>query len=143
MEENVSQTTAATGLAPVQGEATFNPAVHLAYSKPPQQDCKTMKDLALDSTKAPSPMGCAGPFSLVSYEGVKAMRQAILQPHVLDHHMMQSTLAGPHAQLRGLAPEASKFVYDFWTHPTTLAALAEAAGEELVPVFDYEVCHSF
>lgn len=124
------------------GEATFDPAVHLEYAKPPKEACKTMGELALGGLNAPSPMGCAGPFPLASYEGVKAMRQAIFQPHVLDHHMMQSTLAGPHAQLRGMAPEASKFVYDFWTHPTTLAALAEAAGEELVPIFDYEVCPS-
>lgn len=121
------------------GEATFDPAVHLAVEQPKSNERMSMSDLALDGLKAPSNMGCAGPFALASYEGVKALRRSILQPHVLDHHMMQSAIAGPHAQLRGFAPEASKFVYDFWMHPATLAAISEAAGEELVPVFDYEV----
>lgn len=70
------------------------------------------------------------------------MRNDILQPRVLSNHMMQSKLAGAHCQLRGMAPEAARFVFDFWTNPATIAAVSEAAGEELIPVFDYELGHT-
>jgi hypothetical protein len=86
-----------------------------------------------------SRVGCTSPFPLASLEGVKALRADILQKRVLDNHMMQSGIAGPHAQLRGMAPEAAQFVQQFWTNPATLAAVSEAAGEDLVPVFDLEV----
>lgn len=56
--------------------------------------------------------------------------------------MMQSELAGPHLQLRGMAPHAAKLLYEFWTHPETLRSLCEAAGEDLVPVFDLELGHT-
>lgn len=65
------------------------------------------------------------------------MRQAIFQHEMLHSHKMQFGLAKPHAQLRGMTPEASNFVYEFWMHPKTLAAVSDAA-EELEPVFDYE-----
>lgn len=123
------------------GEQTFDPAIHLAYEKP--QTVFSMDDLALSKVNAPCKTGLAGPFPLASYEGVKALRQSLFQPHVLDHHMMTGVISGPHAQLRGVAPEASKFIYDFWNHPATLAAVSEAAGEELIPVLDYEVCSFF
>ena len=41
-----------------------------------------------------------------------------------------------------MAPEASRFVYDFWMSPEVLAAVSQAAGEDLVPVFDYELGHT-
>lgn len=90
-------------------------------------------------TPLQSRIGVTSPFPLASLEGVKAMRAELLQSHVLDNHMMQSNLAGPHAQLRGMASEAARFVHDFWMHPSTLAAVSEAAGEDLVPVFELEV----
>lgn len=43
-------------------------------------------------------------------------------------------------QVRGMAPEASKFVADLWSHPDTIKACSEAAGVELVPIMEYEVC---
>lgn len=42
-------------------------------------------------------------------------------------------------QLRGMAPEASKFVADLWSHHDTIKACSEAAGVELVPIMEYEV----
>lgn len=86
-----------------------------------------------------SRIGVTSPFPLASLEGVKALRADILQKRVFDNHMMQSGIAGPHAQLRGMASEAARFVHAFWTNPATLAAVSEAAGEDLVPVFDLEV----
>ena len=41
-----------------------------------------------------------------------------------------------------MAPHAARFVHDFWTSPAVLAAVSEAAGEDLVPVFDYELGHT-
>jgi hypothetical protein len=41
-----------------------------------------------------------------------------------------------------MAPEAARFVYDFWTSPAVLSAVSQAAGEELVPIFDYELGHT-
>ena len=82
------------------------------------------------------------PFPLATFEGVKALRNSILQPQVLQKHMMASELAGPHAQLRGMAPHAAKFLYEFWTHPQTMRSLCEAAGEDLIPVFDLELGHT-
>lgn len=41
-----------------------------------------------------------------------------------------------------MAPQAAQFVYDFWTSPAVLAAVSQAAGEELVPIFDYELGHT-
>lgn len=55
---------------------------------------------------------------------------------------MPSAISGPHIQLRGMAPEASRFLYDLWTSPAVLAAVSDAAGEDLVPVFDYEIGHT-
>lgn len=69
------------------------------------------------------------------------MRADILSPPVIKGYSSHSGLAGPHCQLRGMAPKAAKFVYDFWTHPETLAAVSAAAGEDLVPVFNYELGH--
>lgn len=41
-----------------------------------------------------------------------------------------------------MAREAARFIYDFWTSPSVLAAVSQAAGEELVPVFDMELGHT-
>lgn len=41
-----------------------------------------------------------------------------------------------------MAPESAQFIYDFWTSPSVLAAVSQAAGEELVPVFDLELGHT-
>lgn len=41
-----------------------------------------------------------------------------------------------------MAPHAAKFLYEFWTHPETLRSLCEAAGEDLIPVFDLELGHT-
>lgn len=38
-----------------------------------------------------------------------------------------------------MAPHTAKFIYDFWTHPETMRALCEAANEELIPFYDYEI----
>jgi len=41
-----------------------------------------------------------------------------------------------------MAPQAARFVYDFWTSSSVLAAVSQAAGEELVPIIDYELGHT-
>jgi hypothetical protein len=89
-----------------------------------------------------SPIGVTSPFPLASLSAVTALRNSVLQPEVLDGYMTASALAGPHCQLRGMAPHAAKFVYDFWTHPTTMRNLCEAAGEDLIPVFELELGHT-
>ena len=116
-------------------EPAFDPSVHLAYRKP--ENVLTMDDLMLGNVGAPSSTAITAPFRLASLEGVKALRQALLQPRVLDGHTYGTPMAGPTAMVRGMAAKAgsalanpeigtgSTFIYDFFTHPATLAAIAE------------------
>ncbi|PWN48444.1 hypothetical protein IE53DRAFT_197212 [Violaceomyces palustris] len=117
----------------------FDPAVHLKYEEPSYKI--SMEEMGLKDAGAPSHIGVTAPFQLCSPEGVLAMRQDIFQPKVIQKHLVYSALAGPHCQLRGMAPTAAKFVYDFWHSKEVLDAISKAAGCELVPVFDYELGH--
>jgi hypothetical protein len=45
-------------------------------------------------------------------------------------------------QLRGMAPYYAPFIHQFWTSPEVLKIISNVAGVDLVPVFDYDICHT-
>jgi len=51
-----------------------------------------------------------------------------------------NTLPGS-VQLRGMAPRYVPFIHQFWTSPEVLGIVSELAGVDLIPVFDYDICH--
>jgi hypothetical protein len=115
----------------------FDADKHLAYSPP--LNTLTMEDLGYPPT-ALSSVASTEPFPLLSYEAVLQHRREIFRPEVLEnclHHTRPGSI-----QIRGMAPRYSKFIHSFWNSPEVLKIVSENAGLDLVPVMDYETCHT-
>jgi len=41
-----------------------------------------------------------------------------------------------------MAPRYAPFIHQFWTSPGVLSIVSQVAGVDLVPVVDYEICHT-
>ena len=121
----------------ISESARFDPNKHLAYSPPLQT--LTMEDLAHDSTELSS-IAHTEPFQLLSHEGVLAHRREIFSQEVLDN-CMHHTRPGS-VQIRGMAPRYAPFIHSFWHSPEVLEIISRNAGIDLVPVMDYEICHT-
>jgi hypothetical protein len=115
----------------------FDAKKHLAYSPP--TNTLSMKDLGYPPT-ALSSMASTEPFSLLSHEAVLQHRRELFNPEVLEN-CLHYTRPGS-VQLRGMAPRYSSFLYSFWNSPEVLKIVSENAGVDLIPVFDYEICHT-
>ncbi|EIM89341.1 uncharacterized protein STEHIDRAFT_94494 [Stereum hirsutum FP-91666 SS1] len=116
--------------------ATFDPAIHLAYTPPASK--LTMSDIGLPS-QGISPIAVTEPFSLMSVEGVRQLRQDILSTDVLEKYTVASKLAA--CQSREFPKTVTPFVHQVWKHPEVLRIVSEAAGIELEPVMDLELGH--
>lgn len=112
--------------------ATFDPAVHLAYTPPASK--LTMSDIGLPS-QGISPIAVTEPFSLMSVEGVRQLRKDILSTDVLEKYTVASKLAA--CQSREFPKTVTPFVHQVWKHPEVLRIVSEAAGIELEPVYVY------
>ncbi|KAJ1300001.1 hypothetical protein OPQ81_011835 [Rhizoctonia solani] len=117
----------------------FDPKIHLAYSPP--ESHVTMEELG-KADEGIAPVGITHPFPLLSEEGVRAIREEIFTPHILDRFTHATSLAP--CQIRGMScrPGVASFNESLWTHPETVRAVSEAAGIDLVPIMPYELGHT-
>ncbi|CUA70948.1 hypothetical protein RSOLAG22IIIB_09222 [Rhizoctonia solani] len=116
----------------------FDPKVHLAYNPPESR--VMMADLG-KAGEGIAPVGITQPFPLLSEEGVRAIREEIFSPRILDRCTHTTALAP--CQIRGMScrPGFAAFNEALWTHPETIRAVSEAAGIDLVPIIPYELGH--
>ncbi|CAE7214593.1 unnamed protein product [Rhizoctonia solani] len=116
----------------------FDPKIHLAYAPPESR--VMMEDLG-KSGEGIAPVGITQPFPFLSEEGVRAIREEIFSPHILDRCTHTTALAP--CQIRGMScrPGFASFNEALWTHPDTIRAVSEAAGIDLVPIIPYEFGH--
>lgn len=115
----------------------FDPAKHLAYVPP--KAIHTLEDLCLPPSPI-SQMASTDPFPLLSEEAIREHRRELFSKELLDN-CMYHTRAGS-VQLRGMAPRYAPFIHQFWTSPEVLRIVSDLAGVDLVPVEDYEICHT-
>ncbi|KIX08883.1 uncharacterized protein Z518_03540 [Rhinocladiella mackenziei CBS 650.93] len=115
----------------------FDPARHLAYQRPTA--IHTLEDFHLPPSPI-SPIASTEPFPLLSEEAILQHRRELFSKDVLDN-CLYYTRPGS-VQLRGMAPRYTPFIYQFWTSPEVLKIVSELAGVDLVPVMDYEICHT-
>ncbi|CAE6512072.1 unnamed protein product [Rhizoctonia solani] len=116
----------------------FDPKIHLAYSPP---ESRVMMEELGKTGEGIAPVGITQPFLLLSEEGVKAIREELFSPHILDRCTHTTALAP--CQIRGMScrPGFASFNEALWTHPETIHAVSEAAGIDLVPIIPYELGH--
>ncbi|KIW88539.1 uncharacterized protein Z519_11108 [Cladophialophora bantiana CBS 173.52] len=115
----------------------FDPAKHLAYVPP--KKIHTLEDLCLPPSPI-SQVASTDPFPLLSEEALLEHRRELLSDEVLNN-CMYSTRAES-VQLRGMAPRYAPFIHQFWTSPEVLKIVSDLAGVDLVPVMDFEICHT-
>lgn len=115
----------------------FNPAEHLSYEPP-------SKIISLEDIHFPlspiSPVASSVPFPLLTDTAIRQHRKELFSPGVLDNclfHPFPNTV-----MLRGMAPRYAPFIHQFWTSPEVLSIISSIAGVDLVPVMDYEICHT-
>jgi hypothetical protein len=80
------------------------------------------------------------PFPLLSQQAVHEHRRELFSKPVLSNCLWQKRPGA--AQIRGAAPRYAPFIYQFWTSPEVLSIVSSIAGVDLVPVVDYEICHT-
>ncbi|CAE6481452.1 unnamed protein product [Rhizoctonia solani] len=116
----------------------FDPKTHLAYAPP---ESRIMMEELGKAGEGIAPVGITQPFPLLSEEGVKALREEIFCPRILDKFTHTTALAP--CQIRGMScrPGVATFNEALWTHPETIRAVSEAAGIDLVPIIPYELGH--
>lgn len=95
--------------------------------------------MELDVDNATSSFAVSGGFPLFSAAAVEKMREELLTDEI--QHTFQMCSSTLRRQIRGMAPKHTKFTYNAWNHPKTLAAISKVAGIDLVPVMDIEVSH--
>ena len=121
------------------GCSIFDPDVHLVAD--PVTDSTpsaTMKSLGLEDSPLSS-LAFTGPFPFLTEEGVRLHREAVLHPEVLENCMSQTW--GHSVQLRGIAPDYSRFLEELWNSDEVSEIVSKAAGVDLQPMMDYEICH--
>ncbi|KIX94727.1 uncharacterized protein Z520_09417 [Fonsecaea multimorphosa CBS 102226] len=115
----------------------FDPVKHLAYVPP--KKIHTLEDLCLPPSPI-SPIASTDPFPLLSEEALLEHRRELLSDEVLNNCMYSTREQS--VQLRGMAPRYAPFIHQFWTSPEVLKIVSELAGVDLVPVMDFEICHT-
>ncbi|GJJ08587.1 hypothetical protein Clacol_002806 [Clathrus columnatus] len=120
----------------------FNPDIHLSPHHKPISYI-TMSELGFDSIVdfyGAEERAATSPFPLLTFEGVRRIREELFSDRVLSNHLFSDTL-NP-STIRGCCPDAAPFTYQFWTHPEVKRRINEAAGLNLTIVFDYEIGHT-
>lgn len=122
----------------VEGEPTFDPAVHLALELPARVallDSFELHPLGPDGSGVPPVTSGAGsqlaftaPFRLLSHEGVEAVKKIVLREKVNAHRSHRNF------NLRGLYYR-SPFMRTLATDPSLLAFLGKLIGEPVFPHF--------
>ena len=115
----------------------FNPTKHLSYQPP--SSIISLKDIHLP----PSPISTVAssvPFPLLSPAAIEAHRSELFSKPVLSNCLWKKRAGA--AQIRGMAPRYAPFIHQFWTSPEVLGIVSSIAGIDLVPVVDYEICHT-
>ena len=122
-------------------QVEFDANVHLISTDPLSSTTPTatMRSLSLPSSEL-SPVAYTGPFPLLSAEGVRVHRQELLREDVLENCMSQTWASS--VQLRGMAGRYSGFLKGVWDSEVVRGIVSQAAGVELVPVMDFEICHA-
>ncbi|PVH79588.1 hypothetical protein DL98DRAFT_420166 [Cadophora sp. DSE1049] len=115
----------------------FNASKHLAFQSPSK--VISLADIHLPDSEI-SPVASSVPFPLLSAEAIKQHRKELFSKDVIDNCAF-ATRPGS-VQLRGMAPRYAPFVHQFWTSPEVLGIISNIAGVDLVPVMDYEICHT-
>ncbi|KIW84889.1 hypothetical protein Z517_00277 [Fonsecaea pedrosoi CBS 271.37] len=116
---------------------TFDPVKHLTYAPP--KKIHTLEDLCLPPSPI-SQVASTDPFPLLSEEALLEHRRELLSDDVLDSCMYHTR--DKSVQLRGMAPRYAPFIHQFWTSPEVLKIVSDLAGVDLVPVMDFEICHT-
>lgn len=116
---------------------SFDASKDLAFSPP--SSILTMKDLALEPTDL-SPIATTEPFPLLSQDAVLKHRKELFSSEVMDNCLFHTRPGS--VQLRGMVPRYAKYLHEFWNSPEVLKIISEIAGVDLVPVMDYETCHT-
>jgi hypothetical protein len=116
---------------------TFDAKKHLAYCPP--SNTLMMEDLSYPPTVLSS-VASTAPFPLLSHEAVLQHRRELFTPEVFENCIHYSRPGS--VQLRGMAPRYAPFIHSFWNSPEVLKIVSEHAGVDLVPVMDYETCHT-
>ncbi|KAH7175318.1 hypothetical protein EDB81DRAFT_895811 [Dactylonectria macrodidyma] len=114
----------------------WNPEKHVAPKAQVVQHL--MKDIGLEGHGI-SPIAVTDPFPLFTKEAILQIRREIFSEPVLRNCRFKSDFNAN--MIRGMGHERAPFTYDAWWSPEILAKVSEAAGVELVPVFDYEVAN--
>lgn len=115
----------------------FDASKHLAFQSPTK--IISLADIHLPDSDI-SPVASSLPFPLLSAEAIKQHRKELFSKDVVDNCLF-ATRPGS-VQLRGMAPRYTPFIHQFWTSPEVLGIVSKIAGVDLVPVMDYEVCHT-
>ncbi|KAK0117837.1 hypothetical protein ONS95_012159 [Cadophora gregata] len=122
-------------LDPISSE--FVASKHLAFQPPSK--IISLADIHLPDSEI-SPVASSVPFPLLSAEAIKQHRKELFSKDVLDNCTF-ATRPGS-VQLRGMAPRYAPFVHQFWNSSEVLGIISNIAGVDLVPVMDYEICHT-
>ncbi|OAP64270.1 hypothetical protein AYL99_00242 [Fonsecaea erecta] len=115
----------------------FDPVKHLAYVAP--KKIHTLEDLCLPPSPI-SQVASTDPFPLLSEEALLEHRRELLSDEVLNNCMYSTREQS--VQLRGMAPRYAPFIHQFWTSAEVLKIVSGLAGVDLVPVMDFEICHT-
>lgn len=117
----------------------FDPEIHLS-PHPGQTSYISMSELGFSDIDGAEERAATKPFPMLTFEGVRRIREELFSDRVLSNHLYSDTL-NP-STIRGCCPGAAPFTHQFWTHPEVQRRINEAAGADLTIVFDYEIGHT-
>ncbi|KKY23825.1 hypothetical protein UCRPC4_g02638 [Phaeomoniella chlamydospora] len=121
-------------------DTPFDPEIHLvANSISDDTPTATMESLGIEESPLTS-VAYTGPFPLLTLDAVKIHRKTVFNNDVLENCKSQTWSHS--IQLRGMTPTYSKFMHQFWNSDEVKTVISKAAGVELEPVMDYEICHA-
>lgn len=124
-------------IAPTEFASDFDVAKHLRFTAP--KKVYTMKELGLDPPSATSPVAITEPFPLFTIDGVKQLRRDIFRPDIVRKHGWRQK---PGVFIVRGSGQDTPFIHTAWHSKELLDAISQAAGVELVPVFDYDIAHT-
>lgn len=95
--------------------------------------------MKLKQSETSTEIAATTPFPILSPEGVRAYRRALFSAPILK---TCATSPFPGTLILRNAADHSTFINDFWTHPTTLRLVSEAAGVPLSIIMRTEIGHT-
>lgn len=115
---------------------TWDAEKHLAEGAKP--NITTMTEIGLGGHGI-SDTAVSEPFPLFTRDAIMQMRREIFSDSVLENCRYKSTFNAN--MVRGMGWERAPFTHNAWWDEKTLAKIAEIAGIELVPAFDFEIAN--